>query len=105
MAIMETREALDEATTEEQVAAIRQTNKGPSRSVSSPRRCQLNPACFLTHQLDNARETLQHLEVAFQADPPDLDAAKNLLIQLKYLENVENVCREWSPGKRIEIQH
>ncbi|KAL8280782.1 hypothetical protein RQP46_006786 [Phenoliferia psychrophenolica] len=81
MSIMETREELDDATTESEVSAIRLTNK------------------------DNAKETLGKLSEAFGKEPPDLDAARNLVIKLRYLQNVENVCREWSPGKRIELQH
>ncbi|KAK4702163.1 hypothetical protein P7C70_g4063, partial [Phenoliferia sp. Uapishka_3] len=81
MEIMETREALDEATTESEVAAIRRTNK------------------------DNTSHTLSNLAQAFKASPPDIEVARNLVIKLRYLNNVENVCREWSPSKRIEIQH
>jgi molecular chaperone HscB len=45
------------------------------------------------------------LSSAFSSSPPDLDTAKNLVIQLRYLENVENACREFTPGKRIELHH
>ena len=45
------------------------------------------------------------LEDAFGTEPPALELAKNLVIQLRYLENVEDVCREWSPGKPVEIVH
>ncbi|SCZ99324.1 BZ3500_MvSof-1268-A1-R1_Chr3-1g05948 [Microbotryum saponariae] len=82
MAIMETREALEDAQTEEEVAQIRSDNQ---------------------NQMD---ETFQRLSQAFEdAQNPDLGQAKNAIIKLKYLENVENVCREWAPGKPIEIQH
>jgi len=52
------------------------------------------------------KEAISSLVKAFdQTEPPDLQGARNLVIQLKYLDNVETVCREWSPGKRLEIQH
>lgn len=51
------------------------------------------------------KSTFQALAEQFDATSPDLDQAKNLLIRLKYLENVEGVCKEWSPGKRVELQH
>lgn len=55
---------------------------------------------------ENIKETLERLTTAFDKTvPPDLETAKNLVIQLRYLDNVEGVCREWSPGKRIELQH
>ncbi|KDE07567.1 hypothetical protein MVLG_02236 [Microbotryum lychnidis-dioicae p1A1 Lamole] len=82
MDIMDTREALEDAQTEEEVAQIRSDNQ---------------------NQID---ETFQKLSQAFEdAQNPDLGLAKDAIIKLKYLENVENVCREWAPGKPIEIQH
>ena len=35
----------------------------------------------------------------------DEKEAKNLLIRLRYQDNVDNVCKEWSPGKNIVMQH
>ncbi|ORY92870.1 hypothetical protein BCR35DRAFT_298453 [Leucosporidium creatinivorum] len=81
MSIMETREALEEAETESQVQAIRDENR------------------------ETMQETFSLLSSTFAAAEPDLEQAKNLLIRLKYLENVEGVCREWSPGKRVELGH
>ncbi|CEQ40259.1 SPOSA6832_01856, partial [Sporobolomyces salmonicolor] len=81
MEVLETREALEEASTEDEVAAIRQANS------------------------DAMKESVAGLSTAFSSSPPDLDTARNLVIRLKYLDNVETVCREWSPGKRIELQH
>jgi molecular chaperone HscB len=52
------------------------------------------------------KEAIELLKKAFdETTPPDLELARNLVIQLKYLDNVETVCREWSPGKRVEIKH
>ncbi|KAK4053276.1 molecular chaperone [Microbotryomycetes sp. JL221] len=81
MDIMEVRESLEEAETEDQVSQIRDANK----------------------QSMNA--TFAELSTILDAQTPDLEAARNLLIKLKYLENIEGVCREWQPGKRIELQH
>lgn len=56
--------------------------------------------------LDNIQKTVADLAVAFDKTiPPNVEHAKNLIIQLRYLSNIENVCREWTPGKRIEVQH
>ena len=97
---MEVREELDDATTEAQVAAIRHSNK------SAPcRRPTFAPLADPRLRTGTSAETLSHLSKAFRAEPPDLDAAKNLVIKLRYLQNVENVCREWAPGRRIELQH
>lgn len=54
---------------------------------------------------DEMKSTFEQLATTFDSAEPDLEQAKNLLIRLKYLENVEGVCREWTPGKRVELQH
>ncbi|GAA5907754.1 J-type chaperone JAC1 [Sporobolomyces salmoneus] len=82
MSIMEIREALEEAETPEQVDSIRAQNSQEMQAAISS----------LVKAFD-------------QTEPPDLEGARNLVIQLKYLDNIETVCREWSPGKRVEIQH
>ncbi|TKA55133.1 hypothetical protein B0A53_02103 [Rhodotorula sp. CCFEE 5036] len=64
MTIMETREELEDAQSEEDMNRIRDRNK-----------------------------------------EPDLEAARNLVIELRYLDNIEQVCREWQPGKRVDLQH
>ncbi|GAA6060082.1 hypothetical protein JCM10212_003043 [Sporobolomyces blumeae] len=81
MSILETREQLEEAHTEQEVTAIRDTNAEATRAA------------------------VASLGAAFSTTPPDLEQARNLVIQLKYFDNVETVCREWSPGKRVEFQH
>ncbi|CAD6575114.1 MAG: hypothetical protein CYPHOPRED_005576 [Cyphobasidiales sp. Tagirdzhanova-0007] len=83
MEILEVREALADAQTEEQVADIREQNK----------QLTLDTLSSLKDVLEDGRSEL------------DEDQAKNLLIRLRYQDNVENVCREWSPGKDIVIQH
>lgn len=80
MSIMETRESLEEAETPQQVEEIRNQN---------------------TQQMKQAIEDL--VKAFDETQPPDLESARNLVIQLKYLDNVETVCREWSPGKRLEL--
>ncbi|GAA5851279.1 hypothetical protein JCM5353_006814 [Sporobolomyces roseus] len=81
MSIMEVREALEEATTPQQVDSLRQTN---SRAIE---------------------EAIESLKEKLDGQEKDLQGAKDFVIQLKYLNNVEQVCREWTPGKRLEIQH
>lgn len=79
MAILETRENLEEATTQEEVDSIRQTNKVETQA------------------------TTEALTRAF--DSGDTAQAKQLTVKLRYLNNVDGVCRDWQPGKRIELQH
>lgn len=55
--------------------------------------------------VDNIEDTIIALSNAFSSIPPNLPEAKAMVIKLRYLQNVDEVCREWSPGKRIEIQH
>ncbi|GAA6027319.1 hypothetical protein JCM8097_002589 [Rhodosporidiobolus ruineniae] len=81
MNIMETREALEEASTEEEVAQIREQNK------------------------EATKEAIAALSAALSASPPDLETARNLVIELKYFDNIDTVCREWQPGQRIELSH
>ncbi|KAK4046215.1 molecular chaperone [Microbotryomycetes sp. JL201] len=81
MEIMETREALEDAETEQDVASIRETNQA------------------------NMKAAFEQLATVFDNGSPNLDEAKTLLIKLKYYENIDGVCREWQPGKRIELQH
>lgn len=77
--ILETREALEEAETQESVDSIREQNK-KERVACKERLCEL-----LNGQ--------QWAEAKLEA------------IKLRYLENVEQVCREWMPGKEIVLQH
>lgn len=77
--IMETRESLEEAVTQEHVDQIRHSN----------------------NQLRS--DTVQSLDSAFNNQ--QWHQAKLLAIKLRYLNNVENVCREWMPGQEIVLQH
>lgn len=107
MTIMETREALEEAQTEDEVARIRQQNKG-----ASVNHCSLLP--FIEPQLtltlprlaDARTEAVSRLTSAFATSPPDLELVRNLVIELRYLDNIDQVCREWAPGKGVpNLQH
>ncbi|KAK9898386.1 hypothetical protein P389DRAFT_193424 [Cystobasidium minutum MCA 4210] len=81
MEIMEVREALEDAQTQEEVDEIRENNA------------------------ENTKQTLADLETLLKSDNIDPEEAKNLLIRLRYMNNVEGVCREWQPGKEIVLQH
>lgn len=54
---------------------------------------------------ESTKSVIASLSSAFSSSPPDLEAARNLVIELKYLNNIDQVCREWQPGKRLELQH
>lgn len=77
--ILETRETLESAQEEVEVDQIRQLNSETTKS------------------------TVAQLSEAFEAK--DYDAAKALTVKLRYLTNIEQACREWAPGKRVELQH
>ena len=100
MEIMEVRETLEEATTTEQVEALRQTN---SRTLSLPSLLEYSLIAF--DRVGATEEAIESLREKLDGTEKDLEGARNLVIQLKYLGNVEQVCREWSLGKRLEIQH
>ena len=50
-------------------------------------------------------DTIAQLDSAFTSSPVDAERAKALAIRLRYYANVEDVCREWQPGKRVELSH
>ncbi|KAJ3299499.1 hypothetical protein HK104_008688 [Borealophlyctis nickersoniae] len=79
MAVLDAREQLEEAETDEEVAAIGAENE------------------------KRLRETMKSLAEAFAAG--DLDRARDLTIQLQYWTNIKRAVNEWSPGKRVELHH
>ena len=81
MEVMELRERLEEAESEEEAAEVRADN---------------------AKLLDATVETLAK---AFGASPPDLATAREAAVQLRYWTNIEKAAREWAPGKRVELQH
>lgn len=81
MEVMELRERLEEAENEREAAEVRADNK---------------------KLLDQTEETLAQ---AFGQKPPDLETARQAAVQLRYWTNIEKAAREWSPGKRVELQH
>lgn len=105
MSIMETREALEDASTEDEVAEIREENQGSHFWLFLFYQYRLTHVRLGSGRVANIDETLTRLTAAFGSSPPDLETAKNLVVQLRYLENVEGVCREWQPGGRIELHH
>ena len=50
-------------------------------------------------------ETLSELERALAEQDLDAPKAKALLIRMRYQQNVEDICREWAPGKEIVLHH
>nr|CDI55992.1 related to Co-chaperone protein HscB, mitochondrial precursor [Melanopsichium pennsylvanicum 4] len=81
MEVMELRESLEGAENEEEAAEVRAQN-----------------AKLMA-------ETEETLAKAFGASPPDLVTAREAAVQLRYWANIEKAAREWSPGKRVELQH
>lgn len=102
MEIMEVREALEEAHTQEDVDTFREENAGTSDSplLWISRNYMLSPS-----ETDKTKQTLVQLEKLLSSDTIDPVQAKDLLVRLRYMNNVEGVCREWQPGKKIVLQH
>lgn len=79
MQVMELREQLEEAQSEEDVEAIAQENQ------------QYYDAAVVA------------LGEAFASG--NIDAARSKTTELRYWSNIAKVCREWAPGQRVEMQH
>jgi len=82
MEILDAREELEEAQTEEDMEKVRSINA------------------------ERTNKTISLLSQAFGASPqPNVGRAKQLTVELQYLRNLENAAREWRPGQRVEIKH
>ncbi|CAO1624559.1 unnamed protein product [Sympodiomycopsis kandeliae] len=79
MKVMELRENLDEVTTEEEIQPI----------------AQINQEYYDT--------TVKELGQAFENN--DFETAKKKTVELRYWSNIAKVCREWTPGSQITMQH
>ena len=98
MDVMEAREELEEAQTEEEVERVKASNAGQYMS-SAP----IPP--FVDGSVEHIQEAMRGLAEAFGHQPPDLTRAKALAIEMQYLQNLERAAREWQPGKRVEVTH
>ncbi|KAK0544651.1 molecular chaperone [Tilletia horrida] len=81
MEVLELRERLEDASSEQDAVEVREENR------------------------ERLNETLAHLSKAFGASPPDLEQARKLTVELRYWLNIDKAAREWAPGKRVELQH
>ncbi|KAF9095903.1 hypothetical protein BGX27_001207, partial [Mortierella sp. AM989] len=79
MEVMEARELLEDAETEEEVEELKSVND------------------------DRIKETVDGLTVAFKEQ--DLETAKALAIKLQYWIRIQNVIRDWAAGKPIVADH
>ncbi|KAG0352524.1 hypothetical protein BGZ54_002717 [Gamsiella multidivaricata] len=79
MEVMEARELLEDAQTEEEVEDLKNTNDA------------------------RIKETVDGLTKAFGEQ--DLEAAKTLAIELQYWIRIKNVIRDWAAGKPIVADH
>ncbi|KAI9016422.1 Co-chaperone HscB, C-terminal oligomerization domain-containing protein [Phycomyces nitens] len=79
MDVMEFREELEDAETNEDVARLKTIND------------------------EKYRQAVEHISEAFENK--DYELAKEYTIQLQYWEKIRRVIIDWSPGKRVEIEH
>jgi molecular chaperone HscB len=85
MQVMELREQLEEAQSEEDVEAIKSENSE-----------------YLQQTL---RKIDALLDDANGQDDVDWEKMKKLTVELRYWSNIEDVCREWQPGQAITLHH
>ncbi|KAG0325798.1 hypothetical protein BG004_003114, partial [Podila humilis] len=81
MEVMEARELLEDAQTEDEVQDLKTQND------------------------TRIKDTVQGLSQAFNKTPMDLEKAKELAIQLQYWIRIQNVIRDWAAGKPIIADH
>ncbi|KAG2186946.1 hypothetical protein INT44_003174 [Umbelopsis vinacea] len=79
MEVMEIREQMEEAETEEDIKKLKQEN------------------------IDKIAHTAEQLTKSFKSN--NMDEAKELTIQMQYWDNIRRAIVDWAPGKRIELQH
>ncbi|KAK9473325.1 uncharacterized protein V1510DRAFT_363491 [Dipodascopsis tothii] len=77
--LYDVHEQVEEATTEEEIAQIKEEND------------------------ERIADIQRDVSAAFDAN--DLDAAKLATIRLKYWVNVQNMLRDWEPGKPVVMIH
>lgn len=98
MDVMEAREELEEAQTEEEVEQVKASNaRQYMRRVPIP--------SLADDGVEHIQEAMRGLAEAFGRQPPDLTRAKALAIEMQYLQNLERAAREWQLGKRVEVTH
>lgn len=96
MTVMELRESLEEASTEDEVASVAEENA------------------------QHLEQSVQALGEAFQGQTGgsggggggagkgvewDVEAVRKQAVALRYWSNIAKACKEWESGKRIELQH
>jgi len=79
MTVLEVREAIEEATTPEDVAAIKAENHARIEAVQ------------------------RDLATAFRDGRAE--DARDRTIELRYWEGLRKACDDWEPGKRVELVH
>lgn len=81
MQVMELREALEEATSEQEAQQVLEDNQ----------------VYF--------DEAIAQIKKAFTSDPPNVQDASKASVSLRYWTNIQKAAREWQPGKRVELEH
>jgi len=79
MTVLEVREAIEDASTHEQVDAIKHENQQRIIKVQ------------------------QRLSQAFKEGRAE--DARDKTIELRYWEGLRKACDDWEPGKRVELVH
>lgn len=81
MQVMDLREQLEEAQSEQDVEGIQAENN------------------------EYLQSTLRKIDALLEKEEVDWEKMKKLTVELRYWSNIEDVCREWQPGKAITLHH
>lgn len=79
MEVLEAREMIEEAGSEEELVGLKEENE------------------------ERIRQSLEVLEQAFEDD--DLSVAKSEAVKLRYWMNIRESIEAWEPGKPVVLQH
>lgn len=79
MEVMDLRESLEEAESEEEVEGIALANQ------------------------EHYDRAVKELGECFEKE--DYERARRVVTELRYWSNIRKVCKEWQPGQRIELSH
>jgi molecular chaperone HscB len=79
MTVLEVREAIEEAETQEEVEGIKRENEGRIKGVEG------------------------RIRRAFEEGRGE--DARDGTVELRYWEGLKKACDDWEPGKRVELVH
>ena len=101
--ILEAREDLESAESQDEVDKIQQDNHGKLSRAHLIH--QVRTLMIGLSSSERVQTTIASLLDAFSQDPPNLQGAKDLAVQLRYWHGLEEATKDWAPGKRQVMIH